>query len=268
MRTRGQWLELTRRLLGEQAGPFLMIQRGGYAWGGKAVLFDIGTQDTFAIAAHEGWHQYTQRAFKQPLPAWLEEGLATYMEGHKWLPGGEPEFRPWANPERFDELRRAAAAGRLMSLEQLLEVAPTGFLSAARAGRGGGETSPDAAVYYAQVWALTLFLFEHSRPRGGDAGAVDAGPGQLSRLLADAVSGDGRMDRAVSALLGPESQGQGRASSLALRRGPAVFLTYCSRDMERSSREYAEFVEQVVRTGSRGAIVDGKSPIQPAPGGR
>jgi len=110
--TRPQWERLTQRVMGDEADVYLKIQRGGFSANGKAVLYDIGPRDTFAITAHEGWHQYTQRTFRSPLPVALEEGLATYMEGFRWDPDrpDTPRFLPWANFERFEQLRADTAA--------------------------------------------------------------------------------------------------------------------------------------------------------------
>lgn len=247
LRTRADWTLLTRQLTGEQAELYLRIPRGGYAFGGKAILFDIGTRDTLAIVAHEGWHQYTQRAFRHPLPIWLEEGIATYMEGHKWVGtgGATPQFLPWCNVERFDQLRRAEAQKRLLPLDKLLESAPQDLMN---------RYTDDALIYYAQVWALTHFLAE------GAGGKYRAG---LADLLADAASGT--VDRRIGAVLGPAYANR----ILMNRRGPGVFVAYFNQDLAEASREYAEFVEQLVQAGSRGPIVDGRSPIAaPAPIGR
>src|SRR5262249_15846217 len=73
MAARRPGMLLTTQRMGDRAGMFLRIQRGGFASGGVGYFWDIGPRDTLAIAAHEGWHQYTQRTFRQPLPVWLEE---------------------------------------------------------------------------------------------------------------------------------------------------------------------------------------------------
>ncbi|MFZ9916391.1 MAG: hypothetical protein ACO3IB_13810, partial [Phycisphaerales bacterium] len=78
---RNDWLAYTRERLPQEAAMYERIGRGGYTIEGDAVLFDIGRWDTFTIAAHEGWHAYTQRVFRHPLPVWLEEGIACFMEG-------------------------------------------------------------------------------------------------------------------------------------------------------------------------------------------
>lgn len=232
---RGQWAGLTRQLMGEQAETLLKIPRGGYAARGVGVFFDIGLYDTLAIAAHEGWHQYTQRAFREPLPVWLEEGVAVYMEGHRW-DGPVPRFYPWANLQRFDQLRKAHRAGTLAPLSKLLEGKPQDFL--------GGEEEL-ILNYYAQLWALTHFLAE-----GADGRYAE----QVRTLLADAAAGR------LSATVG-RSSGGGAARALASRVGPAVFLAYFNSDLETADREYASFLDRLVETGARDAIARGLSPL-------
>lgn len=240
MDSRPQWTALTQQLLGARGARFTHIQRGGFATRGIGVFYDIGLFDTFAIAAHEGWHQYLQRTFETPLPLWLDEGLATYMEGHKW-DGAEPLFLPWANVERFDHLRRAHAARDLISLDDLLAYSP--------ADRMGGA-SAETLTYYAQVWALAHFLAE------GAGGRHRQG---LRNLLLDAANG--QAPRAVALRAGREAM----VEALRTRRGAAYFTTYFDADLERASLEYASFVEELVRPGSRDAIAAGRSPFRTLP---
>lgn len=182
MPTRPQWERLTRRLLGDKAGPYLRIVRGGFAAGGRGVYFDIGPRDSLLIAAHEGWHQYAQTTFKGTMPVWLDEGVATYMEGFRWDPE-QPDravFLPWSNPERFDRLREAASKQRLLSLEELLATTPQ------RQIRLG---SSEILTYYAQLWALIHFLNE------GEQGRQRA---LLTGLIRDAAGGADVRDLAPS----------------------------------------------------------------------
>jgi hypothetical protein len=239
MANRPQWERLTQRVMGSQADVYLKIQRGGFAADGRAVLYDIGRMDTFAITAHEGWHQYTQRTFRSPLPVAIEEGLATYMEGFRWDPENpdRPRFLPWANFERFEQLRSDSAAGRLMSLTTLQQRTPQEII----------EQDPDRALtYYAQVWALVHFLNE------GEDGRHRAA---LRSMLRDAASGD--LFPKVRAHLG------GRAvSQLASKRtGPDVIGLYTGASVESLEQPYRDFIARVVRVGSRQRIAAGKSPI-------
>jgi hypothetical protein len=187
-RTRAEWERMTRQLLGENAGPFLRIERGGYAWGGVAVLFDLdagrgASRDTLSLVAHEGWHQFTQATFKQPLPPWLEEGLATLCEGYRWT-GGDTvaTFSPADNTERRTRLARIVAAGRLRSVQSLVLDLPADLA----AGRSGA-----ALDYYAQVWALALHLREDPRYAGALASCVeDARDGRLGARIVEVLGPD------------------------------------------------------------------------------
>ncbi len=231
MANRGEWARLTStELPPSRAARYLRIERGGFAEGGRGFYFDLGVQDTMAIAAHEGWHQYTQATFRDPLPVWLEEGIATWMEGFRWDQGASatPLFLPWANLERFDRLREVHAAGRVLSLEQLLALTPDSTLA----------RSPGAALdYYAQLWALAHFLND-------DAGRRAA----LARVLRDGASGE----------LRTHLRAQGFASGA--RTGAGVFTSYIEPDLRVASDEYAAFVARVVSTGSRDRVAQGLPP--------
>ena len=229
MDNRPQWARLAQRLLGERAAPFLRIQRGGFATRGVGVYYDLGAFDTLAIAAHEGWHQYTQRVFAERLPTWLEEGVATYMEGHRWI-GPTPVFLPWANLERYDQLRAALAADRLPTLEELI------------VSRGAlGQAEEAGLDFYAQAWAVTHFLASERREG-------------LARLLTDAA--EGRLARVVRAAAqrSPSEPIQGPAS---LQR--ALFEAYFG-DLSAAAVEFDRFARGVVAPGGRGDVTDGRPP--------
>ncbi|MBI1190993.1 MAG: DUF1570 domain-containing protein [Tepidisphaera sp.] len=238
---RPQWARVTQRVMGDQAEVYLRIQRGGFAANGKAILYDIGPRDTFAIAAHEGWHQYTQSTFKTRLPTSLEEGLATYMEGFRWERGSgamTPIFLPWANLERFEQLRDAAADGTLMPLDVILHSTPQELLK---------DDQTAALTYYAQVWALIHFLNE------GEGGAYR---GALRMLLTDAARGD--LLGKIRAKYGP------RAASAYSTRSTGVDLLelYTTHSASELNGAYQAFIERCVRVGSKQLVVQGKSPIQ------
>jgi hypothetical protein len=243
MRSRDQWARLTKDLMGDQADVYLQIDRGGFAAGGRALLWSIGPRDTLAIAAHEGWHQYTQRAFREALPIWLEESIATYMEGFIADPSrdgsGEVVFSGWANPERFDRLQSAVAARQLLRLDELLAAAPQQLI------RGSDDRT---LTYYAQVWALAHFLRE-----GEDGKYAPA----LSRLLTDAAYG--RLDHTLRQRLGPTSA---RSSTLS-KLGPGAFLAYFNDDLDAASLEYDRFIEAITGPLARQAVTTGRSPLTP-----
>lgn len=239
--SRTQWEDFTKERLGDDAGTYLALGRGGYTIDALSVLYDLGRWDTLALAAHEGWHQYTQATFKHSLPVWLEEGLATYMEGHRWGRNEDrPTFAPWRNFERFGELREAARADELIPLDELIEGAPQRFLR--RDGRS------KLLTYYAQVWALTHFIAE------GEGGRYRAA---LETLLQDAAAGRLAGKVATSPHLPP-----GRPRSMASRLGKAVVLAYLNPDFAEFKQNYDRFVAALVDRGMGDYIGRGESPVK------
>jgi hypothetical protein len=236
MGTRPQWELLTRQTAGPRADIYLRIQRGGYAESARAVLYNIGPRDTFAIAGHEGWHQYTQATFREALPIWLEEGIAVSMEGFRWDETSSPSFLAWSNLERYDRLRELTAAGRLSPLDELLNQRPQDLL------QGSGLATLD---YYAQIWALTLFLREGA---GGSHRAA------LESMVRDACAG-----RLADRLADVSSSREARAAMLS-RVGHTAFEAYFG-PVANSSSEFEAFVRHAVRPGGRERVLHGESPV-------
>ena len=241
--TRLQWETLTRSLMGDRAGVYLSIERGGYSAKQIGVFYDIGPKDSFVICAHEGWHQYAHSTFKDPMPVWLDEGVACMMEGFRWddqFPD-HPRFLPWANTERFDQLRTAFNADALMPIHSLLTLRPQDLMGDS-AGRS--STQPTALIYYAQVWALIHFLNE------GQGGRYES---SLDQLLQDAASGRFRSQLDTNDLRQFNTR----------RTGPATLMNYLPQGttLRQLDLEYQRFIAQIVRVGSRNRIVMGQSPI-------
>lgn len=237
MHTRGQWATLTRTLMRERAPLYLRIQRGGFAAAGRGVYRDLGDlNDTFNLAAHEGWHQYTQLTFRSRLPVYLEEGIATYMEGFNWHPRqpDTPIFRPWANMERFRALRTAAQARRLLSLPELIAATPQELIQ---------RDQDMALVWYAQVWALVHFLNE-----GDDRAHHDA----FNRMLEDAAAGT---------LSRTGSRFQNLSESTGRAAPGSLFERYFNASADELDAAYQRFIARVVAPGGQNAIVAGVSPL-------
>jgi len=228
---RSQWEQYTREALRDSAELYLGMGRGGYTIEGRAVLYDIGPVDTLFIVAHEGWHQYTQTTFVEQLPPWMEEGLATFMEGHRMRNERTTiEFLPWRNLERFSELRSVVREGRMVSLGQLVSGTPQSFL---------GDGRDSLLSYYAQVWALMHFLNE------GEGGLYRAA---FQQLINDAATG--RMaDR------------MGLVRRSRLMPGRLVLSQYFKVDERELDRQYQAFVKQIVASGAGDAIWAGENPI-------
>ena len=238
--TRPQWNKLTQKLLGDEAGPFLKIDRGGFSHRGRGVFYDLGPiNDTLTIAAHEGWHQYVQTTFRQALPVWLDEGVATYMEGFRPSPDDPavPVFMPWANLERYETLRFTNARGRLIPLDELLKTTPQALLEK-------DEWAP--LRYYAEVWGLIQFL------REGEGGIYEK---NLSALLRDTALG--HADRVIEDRLGRPA-----ATAFRTRRdGVVVFTAYINPDLTLVDAQFRKFVDEITQRGVRNKVAQGKSPI-------
>jgi hypothetical protein len=236
-----QWQDFTRQLLPGEAGIYLSLGKGGYTTEGKAVLRDIGRWDTICITAHEGWHQYGQSVFEESLPPWLDEGLATYMEGCRFERTQEvPVFMPWRNFERFNELRRCARVGRLYSLQEIVTLSPQSFLERGR---------EHLLAYYAQVWVFIHFLMEGEQGRyrdGVESVLQDAWLGRLGRTLV------------TSPQLGSINDRRRVAKGA---RGYATAVVYFNSDLDELEEQYRAFLAKVVSRGSGSAIARGRSPI-------
>ena len=238
---RRQWQAFTRKILPGESGLYLSLGKGGYTTEGLAVLYDIGRWDTLCITAHEGWHQYCQNNFKEMLPAWIDEGIATYMEGCRFDRSSDvATFLPWRNFERFNELRNCYRRGMMYPLFDLITRSPQYFLE---------EGQEHLLSYYAQVWVLTHFLME------GEGGRHRAG---LERLLQDAQKGKLGETLVNSPRL--EEIPRRRRTSRAMR-GMAEVLVYFDTTIEELESGFRDFIELVVARGSGSSIWRGRSPV-------
>ena len=237
-RDRRQWMEKTRDMLPDQASAFRNLGRGGFTTRGTAVLYYIDYwrsrrhHDTLAIAAHEGWHQYTQSTFHNSLPVWLEEGIATYMEGFRNR-RGMTIFSPTDNYERRGALREAYYKAKnnpekyhLIPLDRLVTKTPQEFLKIDKS---------ILLTYYAQVWALVRFLSE------GEDGRYRPG---LEQILMDAANGN--IVNHMRKVGGRTAWLKSDSSALLGRR---VILAYFTDDFEQFERSYLAFVKELANAG-------------------
>jgi len=152
--TRGQWMAFTKHYTGSRANLFLKIRNGGYSERGVSVIEYVAHQITFPIFAHEGFHQYLYHCVNERIPAWLNEGLAVASEGQRWGTYTVKDFDVWYNPARRNVLAEALLSNHLYSLRKLLET---------NAGEVIDGSNASVNTYYAQVWALVLFLQDGAR---------------------------------------------------------------------------------------------------------
>jgi hypothetical protein len=154
MSDRRQWSNLAKTILPAHAVAMQGLGRGGFTSEGVALLYDIDHRthyrDTMALSLHEGWHQYAQTALIRPLPEWVDEGLATIMEGFKLLPDGV-EIDHDANRQRQRRAWWMLRRGRMLPLSEFATDDP-------HAAMARGSTA--LLDYYGQAWAVMRFMLD------------------------------------------------------------------------------------------------------------
>lgn len=215
-----QMAEFTRYKYPRRSDVYGRVGVGGFAEHGSCVTF-YTTPRSYMLTtiAHEGLHQYFGSHFEQGIPAWLNEGLATYCEGFD-LRRRQPVFTPRHNASRLNGLREALAADTLIPLTELL-------------GTHAGEVivqaqSRKTATYYAQVWALVVFL------RHGADGRYAS---KFEEMLADVAAGK-LTARARAAGITSEKPS-------ATVTGGAVFRAYITDDLAGFEKQYRDFMVEL-----------------------
>ncbi len=228
--TRGEWETYTRVRGGSNAPIYLQISSGGYCQEGVFAGYNIGQEKTLSVIAHEAWHQYSWYAFKDRLPSWLEEGLATQNEAILWnvnVAGTlAPEFHPAHNYDRFSAIQRAFKNDRLFKLNDILSM---------HAGNVIGLKQPAIDTYYAELWSFVLFL-ERSpvyAPRMKVL-LADANAGKLAANLAGTSVTQAQIDNFTE-----------HWNSVA---GPTYTQKYFNSDLGRLEREYISFLNDFTRS--------------------
>jgi hypothetical protein len=235
---RNQWMDKTREILPQQADAFRNLGRGGFTTRGTAVLYYIDiwrsrNHDTLAIAAHEGWHQYTQKTFKNTLPVWMEEGIAAYMEGFE-TNRGLTIFTPADNWERRSALRDAVRKARryperesLIPLQTIITKTPQAFLASGKS---------NLLTYYAQAWGLIHFLAEAQDGKYRDG---------LEQVLLDAAHGE------MVPRLRKASGRTWRSTMTQAQVGTLVIAEYFNPDFDEFEREYLAYLNELTRNRRR-----------------
>ena len=216
---RNQWERFARERFPKRFRVYQRISAGGFASGNLCVVYYLRRTYTLSVLAHEGMHQYFANHFDVPLPAWLNEGMATYCESFE-LPRGRPVFTPQRNTFRINGLREALSTQTVLPLQQMLAT-------------DAGEVilqgqSRLIKTYYAQAWAMAVFI------RHGAEGRYAAG---FDRLLADIVSGDLPQTAQAAKIRAP--------SPSKTSYGEAVFRAYITEDLETFERDFETYLYQL-----------------------
>ncbi|MBC8108238.1 MAG: hypothetical protein H7Z14_16750 [Anaerolineae bacterium] len=212
---RQEWADFTAQKTGDDAALYLQINRGGYTVRDWYVAYFIGDAGTYAVAAHEGWHQYVARHFKSRLPPFLEEGIATMFENVRFY-RSPPVFDLSPRSHRAQKLRYAIESKNLWPLQKLMTM---------HAGDVVALPGAKIEAFYAQNWAFAEFLWDAENGKYRPA---------LQRLLSDCANGtvytDGKsVRRRIIETWNPESVRPMLEHYLEMDL-PAIeqaYLTYC-----------------------------------------
>lgn len=227
--SRQEWALLTKHIVGPDA-PHLSIGAGGYCHEGVGVYWDLRNRATLSIAAHEGLHQFLHRRMRHRLPLSIEEGLCVSAEGFHIRPAENTVvFLPQHNPSRYGALRKAIVNRKWIPARRLLRMT---------AGDAIGQMTEDTLAWYAQVWALSMFLRTSEAYREG-----------FARMLADGQAGRFHIVMNVSQ----------EAYDRLMRRGGIysrtvalpVFSHYITSDFDTFERQYEAFARHLAALTDR-----------------
>jgi hypothetical protein len=221
---RPEWAKFTQENTGPDASIYLQINRGGYTVKDWFVAYFIGDAGMFAVASHEGWHQYVARHFHSRLPPFLEEGIATMFENINWTTNS-PRWNLTINPNRAEKLRTAIEDGHLWSLDQLCTM---------HAGDVVGLSGERIETFYAQDWAFAQFLWN---AQGGKYQAA------FQRMLNDLASGES--DQFTGRHRGPSDTWDPRTVRPLLEH-------YLGMSIRQIDKQYQAYIRQIA-FGTRGS---------------
>ncbi len=219
MGSRQEWVVLTKNVIHAHRDIYLSIEAGGYCYKGICVFWDLGGRGTFSVAAHEGLHQFLYRRMRNHLPMWAEEGLCVSAEGHE-ITARSVRFTPDDNPFRFSSLRKAILREYWMPIRKLLPL-DGGDLATGGTARAVG--------YYAQLWALSMFLRSH--PVYGDG---------LKRMIEDAERGGFREELDIP----PEQWRTLRGRRYNRVVSAPLFRHYITDDLDDFDRQFEDFARR------------------------
>jgi hypothetical protein len=167
---RDQWEAFTRQATGPEAPIYLRVNRGGYTIDDWYACYFIGDAGTYDVAAHEGWHQFVGRHFREPIPPFLEEGIGTMFQNVHW-DNDLPRWNWSLHPARVHRLRNVMERKMLIPLDELIRM---------HAGDVVKTGSEKIESFYSETWAFARFCCE------GENGKYYDG---LKKMLSDAAAG-------------------------------------------------------------------------------
>jgi hypothetical protein len=224
--TRKQWEDFTRSFAGARAEIYCKVKAGAYYLNGACVAYNIGRERTFSVLGHEGWHQFNSRHFTFRLPSWLDEGIATLFEVHKYK-DGLFYFEPGRNGYRLGALKKTLINGNMIPLRELIGINPGEVLA----------TDEDDIVlaFYCQSYALVRFL------REDDYGKRLR---DYHKMLLGGLNGDWPLSEADKRIAAdrniPRTVGWNHTV------GRLLFEYYIGDDFDQIEKEYTAFCRKIV----------------------
>lgn len=217
--TRSEWARFCRQRWPSRFDAVRRIHVGGFTAGDTSASFFVDRSTALATLVHEAWHQYAAARF-EGMPAWLHEGMACYFESFELDDGGRARFLTTRNTFRLASLREALALRRWRPLSCVLNAHTGEFLMA-----GDGHATQQ---YYAQVWALMVFMNHHPDP---------AYPKRFDKLLQDIAAGTVRSTASAWRLTGGAGEEMGY--------GEVVFRAYVHEDPSEMDAALQSFARQL-----------------------
>ncbi|MBI5863636.1 MAG: hypothetical protein HZB38_03830 [Planctomycetes bacterium] len=220
---RAEFEHFTKQLSPQKAATLLKVRNGGFSEQGVTVLEYVSHEATFPLMTHEGFHQYLDRCVRPNVPAWLNEGLAAYCEGFRGSAEGISDLDPWLNPLRRNALADALLREQIFPLSELLRI---------NAGHVIGGSDRKISTYYAQVWALMLFLEQGLPDEKTKVGRYAASFDRLRKALAE----DNLESFAQAAFATSNQQ--------VYSFGQCLFSAFVGSDFDAIEKEYVRFMRQ------------------------
>ncbi len=155
---------------------------GGKFIGRDETVYTFNKPDMEHILRHECFHQFQHFMMGGKLDAWVNEGLAVYFEVGRVDPSSGTLLLGQIDPHYSANLSRAKEKGKLMSVDQILQIS----------GRDWHENlgTELQGTQYAQAWALCHFLIH------GDGGEYQKHFDDYLRLVDEHQDGSTAFERA------------------------------------------------------------------------
>ncbi len=234
---RCQWEDFTRRFTGVQAPAYIKIRAGAYYLKGSCVAYNIGSERTFRVLGHEGWHQFSDNHFKFRLPGWLDEGIAMQFEAYRYRKG-EFHFDKKENRYRLGGLKKVLAGYEMIPLRELVGMNPGEVLATYEHDVYGSDIDrvESLLAFYSQSYGLVRFLQEAEHGKRLY---------RYQQLLVDGLEGNWKIESIEKKIAADKDLRPSVKWNQAV--GSQLFRQYIGDDFERLDEEYVRFCREIAQ---------------------